>query len=273
VGVGGPKVISSAVDAGSMSRVFGETTRQVLRGLRAVISFLTVLPVGWTEDTVETAARNMELFPLAGAVVGAVAGLSSLVFLTFLPPTVAGLLTLGVLLLLTGLHHTDGLLDFGDGLMLAGSREEKIQAMHDTATGAGGFGLGLVVLLTTAFAISALRASSAPLVLVSAETKAKTAMVMAAGLGRSANPGLGRQFIEGMHGKNRVVKMALPAAFALAVGLVASGAVGVLSVLGGFAASAVLIQVSDRHFGGLTGDVFGAMNDIARMAALLVIVA
>lgn len=245
----------------------------MLKALRAVLSFLTVLPVGRSEDTLETAARRMELFPLAGVVVGGIAGLSGFVFLTFLPPAVAGVLTLGVLLLVTGLHHTDGLLDFGDGLMKVGSEEEKIQAMHDTATGAGGFGLGLVVLLTTAFAVSALRASAAPLVLVSAETTAKTAMVLAAGLGRSASPGLGRQFIEGMHGRNSVARMALPAAFALTVGFVASGLVGVLSVLAGFSALLVLLPLAQRHFGGLTGDVFGAINDISRMVALLVVIA
>jgi adenosylcobinamide-GDP ribazoletransferase len=245
----------------------------MLKGLRAVLSFLTVLPVGWSDDTLETAAKNMELFPLAGVVVGGIAGLSGFAFLTFLPPAVGGLLTLGVLLLVTGLHHTDGLLDFGDGLMRVGSREEKIQAMHDTATGAGGFGLGLVVLLTTAFAVSALRASGAPLALVSAETTAKTAMVLAAGLGRSANPGLGRQFVESMHGRGRAARMALPVAFALAVGFVASGAVGVLSAAGGLAALVVLLPVSQRHFGGLTGDVFGAINDISRMVALLVFIA
>ena len=46
--------------------------------------------------------------------------------------------SLALLLWMTGLHHTDGLLDFGDGVMVHGTAEHKIEVMHDQLTGAGG---------------------------------------------------------------------------------------------------------------------------------------
>lgn len=244
----------------------------VFKGLKAVIAFLTIFPVTVAQDSLETAARYMPFFPLVGLAVGAIAGLAGLIFLTLFPAIIAGLFTLGVLLAITGLHHTDGLLDFGDGLMRKGSREEKLEAMRDTTTGAGGFGLGLIVLLITAFSISSLRAVNAPLVIASAETTAKASMVLAARMGRSASPGLNSAFIETMHGKQRESRTVLPALFALLIGLISAGFLGLLGVIAGFVATVIVVSISQRHFGGLTGDVFGAINDIARMVALLAIV-
>ena len=62
----------------------------------------------------------------------------------FLPDIVAGALVFALLLWMTGLHHTDGLLDFGDGVMAHGTPEHKIDVMHDQLTGAGGLSLGIL---------------------------------------------------------------------------------------------------------------------------------
>jgi len=54
-----------------------------------------------------------------------VAGVFGWVTLQFLPSLVVGALALALLFVVTGLHHTDGLLDFGDGIMVHGSFEKK----------------------------------------------------------------------------------------------------------------------------------------------------
>ena len=40
--------------------------------------------------------------------------------------------------LMTGIHHTDGLADFADGLMTKGSKEKKRKAMKDLSVGSAG---------------------------------------------------------------------------------------------------------------------------------------
>jgi adenosylcobinamide-GDP ribazoletransferase len=213
----------------------------------------------------------MPFFPLAGLGIGVLAGISNLLFLSLLPPLVAGLLTLGVLFVVTGLHHVDGLLDFGDGIMCKGSPERKLEAMRDKMTGAGGFGWGLIILLTTALLISSLRATMALFVLASAETTAKASMILAAAIGRSASPGMNRPFIDAMHGGHRLSRMLPPLIFALGVGWLVAGFVGGLSVIVGYASTMLIIWLSGRNFGGLTGDVLGAINEVSRMASLLVL--
>lgn len=211
----------------------------------------------------------MPLFPLVGLGIGISAGVVAFSLSQLLPPLIVGLLTLGALLLLTGLHHTDGLLDFGDGLMCKGSREQKIGAMRDTVTGVGGHSLGLVILLTTAFAISSFQPSEALSTVAVSETAAKASMVLAAGVGKSASPGLNTPFIDAMHGRLRALRVFVPLATVLVVGFSWTGYAGVASAIAGFLATLLLVRISAGHFGGLTGDVFGAINEIARLAALV----
>src|SRR3989304_129210 len=128
----------------------------MLRELKNLFAFLTVLPLRMDENCLVDSARFMFLFPLVGAFIGLIAGLFGWVTFFFLPGLVVGGLVLGMLLLLTGLHHTDGLLDFGDGVMAHGSPERKIEVMHDQFTGAGGLTLGVMTFLVTAFSIAEL---------------------------------------------------------------------------------------------------------------------
>ena len=110
----------------------------VVKQLKNLLSFLTVFPVPMDEDMLTDCARNMWAFPLIGALLGLLAGLFGWVTYYFLPDLVAGALVLAILLWMTGLHHMDGLLDFGDGVMAHGTPEHKIEVMHDQLTGAGG---------------------------------------------------------------------------------------------------------------------------------------
>src|SRR3990170_5358202 len=128
----------------------------MLKELKNLIAFLTIIPVGMDSDWLMDAANYMFLFPAIGALIGLLAGLLAWVLFRVLPNLVVGILALGFILLVTGLHHIDGLLDFGDGIMYQGTPEKKIEIMHDQQTGAGGLTLGLISMLTTAFCIAGL---------------------------------------------------------------------------------------------------------------------
>jgi adenosylcobinamide-GDP ribazoletransferase len=183
------------------------------------------------------------------------------------------MLTLGLLLLITGLHHTDGLLDFGDGVMYQGPPEEKIEVMHDQRTGAGGLVLGLVILLTTAFCIAGLESSIVVQSLIVSEVSAKLAMVAGAWVGKSAHEGMNTFFVNAMRGQHRKLRLAVALAISFGITLPLMGVPGYIAVITGLIASFIMVEVSRRHFGGVTGDVMGAMNDISRMVSLIAILA
>jgi len=245
----------------------------MLKEIKNVVAFLTVVPVGMDKDCLTDAATCMFLFPMVGAFIGLSAGLIAWLLLHALPAIVAGILTLGFILLITGLHHTDGLLDFGDGIMYQGPPERKIEIMHDQQTGAGGLTMGLITLLTTAFCIGGLKANIVIQSLIVSEVSAKLAMVIGAWVGRSAHMGMNTYFIDAMHGRYRNLRLttALVISFGIAIPLLRI--VGFTAVVVGLVTALIMVGVSNKHFKGVTGDVMGAMNELARMVSLVVILA
>jgi len=245
----------------------------MLKEIRNLFAFLTVLPVGMDKDFLMDAAEYMPLFPLVGAFIGSLGGIFAWLLFHILPELIAGMLTLGLLLLITGLHHTDGLLDFGDGVMYHGPPEKKIEAMHDQRTGAGGLTLGLLTLSTTAFSIAGLSPGIIIQSLIVSEASAKLAMVIEAFFGKSAHRGMNTYFVEAMHGRHRRLRLltALIVSFGIAITLL--WIPGLIAAITGLATGLIMIRVSNGHFGGVTGDVMGATNDLTRMASLITILA
>ncbi|MDD1718762.1 MAG: adenosylcobinamide-GDP ribazoletransferase, partial [Methanoregulaceae archaeon] len=116
-----------------------------MKSIRSLLQFCTILPLGEHADFDQFACRSY-LYPIAGYVIGGLTAL--LVFWVRDPPIAAGLAIASVLIL-SGCHHFDGLLDLGDGLMAHGSREKRISALTDRQIGAGGVAAGIIILLLT----------------------------------------------------------------------------------------------------------------------------
>ena len=114
---------------------------------------------------------------------------------------IVSLLVVASLAVVTGIHHTDGLADFADGLMTRGSKEKKLKAMKDVATGSAGI---VSVVLYIVGAIIALSLSSGfelfKIILLS-EILAKFSMVLMASLGNSATIGSNSPFVHMMKDK------------------------------------------------------------------------
>lgn len=232
------------------------------------------------KDLLTDCARNMWAFPFIGAFLGLLAGLFSLVTFRFLPDIVAGALVFALLLWMTGLHHTDGLLDFGDGVMAHGTPEHKIDVMHDLLTGAGGLSLGILTMLITALAVGSLGVPvgrwNVPLVfpaIIVVEMCAKLSMVVAAWAGKSIHQGMNSPFLEAMHGRggNWRLIAALAISFAVAVPLLRWA--GVFIVVAAVMTGLVMVAVAHKHFNGVTGDVFGATNELTRLVCAVVLLA
>ncbi len=245
----------------------------MLKEVKNLLSFLTIIPLRLDKDCLNDAAKTMFLFPLVGAFIGLLAGLFGWVTSCFLPSLVVGALVLGLLLLITGLHHTDGLLDFGDGIMAQGSAERKIAIMHDQLTGAGGLSLGIITFLTTAFSIAELNRSVIIQGVIVAEVSAKLAMVVGAWAGNAVHQGMSSAFLEAMHSKKGAARLivALLISFGIAIPLL--WLAGAFTVVVAIMASLVMVGISHRHFKGVTGDVLGETTELVRMVSLIALLA
>jgi adenosylcobinamide-GDP ribazoletransferase len=253
----------------------------MLKEIKNLFAFLTILPLRMDKDCLADCARFMFLFPLVGAFLGLLAGAFGWVASLFLPVLVVGALALGLLLLLTGLHHTDGLLDFGDAVMYHGTAERKIEIMHDQLTGAGALALAVMTYLVSALALAEL--GSFPFAglgngmmiagLVVVELSAKMSMVVGAWAGNAVHQGMSSTFLEAMHGRNGNIRLAAALGICFAVAVPLLWFEGFMTVMVAMLTALIMVAISQRHFKGVTGDVLGATNELTRMTCLIVLLA
>jgi adenosylcobinamide-GDP ribazoletransferase len=251
----------------------------VVKELRNLFSFLTIFPITMDKDMLTDCARYMWVFPLIGAFIGLLAGVFGWAVYHFLPGIVVGGLVLALLMLIAGLHHTDGLLDFGDGVMAHGTAEHKIEVMHDQLTGAGGLTLGIMTMLITALAIGQLNNSSVGLLnlsliiggIIVIELSAKLSMVIMAWAGKSVHEGMNSPFLDAMHGGKGDLRLVLGLIISLAIALPLLRWAGIFVVSAAVITGLIMTAIAQRNFNGVTGDVFGATNEITRLVCVIVL--
>ncbi len=237
-----------------------------------MLGFFTVLPLsraGSLEDT----ARACWLLPLVAVLLGGMEGLAGWGSLELFGQPVAAAVILAAALLLTGLHHTDGLADLGDSLMVHGDPVRRIEVLKDRTMGAGAAGaLILTYLITWAALLQILslsRGANIVWAIMMAEASARLSLIVVASVARPSHDGSGRIFLEQMRGWRSAMALGLSLG---ALALLAAG----LSLLSALTAASAAIAVGlalaaagRRWFGGSGGDILGASVELGRMAALL----
>ena len=240
----------------------------MLKEIGSVFSFLTIIPT--SNANLETIAKFMYVFPIVGIVIGLIVGgfgygLSE----TGIEPLIVGLLVVALTAIITGIHHTDGLADFADGLMVKGTKQQKISAMKDVTTGTSGivavvlYFIGMIIALSLTNGLDLLKG------ILFAEIIAKFSMVLMASIGRSAALGSNSPFVSLMKDKK---KLAIAAIITLIPLIIFGGNVGMIMFGVGITITLFLVGLASRSFGGITGDVLGATNELTRLATILAFV-
>lgn len=239
----------------------------MFRVFSSVFSFLTIIPSN--NGNLETIAKHMYLFPIVGIAIGLIVGGIGTGLSLFLDPLIVGLLVTLSLVIITGLHHTDGLGDFADGLMAKGTKEKKLAAMKDIATGSGGIVAIVLYLMGLLVAISLLKGNDLFVSILLSEIVAKFSMVLMASIGQSAAIGSNSPFMESMKDRKKL----LLAGIITLIPVLAIGGIEGAYIFGAVVGITLfLVALSQRCFGGITGDILGATNEITRLSSLLIFV-
>jgi len=239
----------------------------LLKQIGSVFSFLTIIPT--SNSDLNSIAKNMYLFPLVGIVIGLVIGSLGFGLSLYLEPLVVSLVVVASLAVITGIHHTDGLADFADGLMTKGTKEKKRKAMKDLSVGSAGifsivlYAIGMIIALSFSSGMELFK------IILLSEIMAKFSMVLMAGLGNSASIGSNSPFIDSMKDKKRL----LIAGIITIIPLIVIGEMnGMIVFASGIIVTLFLVGLSTKSFGGITGDVMGASNELTRLSSLLIFV-
>ncbi|MGP4011033.1 adenosylcobinamide-GDP ribazoletransferase [Streptomyces sp. 4N124] len=251
-----------------------------LHGPRFAFGTLSVLPVKVTRWDRGAARGGMVWAPSVGGVVGgAAAGVGLLLLLLGAAPLLAAVATVAMPAVLTRGLHLDGLADTADGLGSGKPAEDALRIMKQSDIGPFGVITLVFVLLAQVAALAEAYdgswARGAFAAVVSA-TVGRLALTTAARAGvPAARPeGLGAA-VAGVVPVRGAVLVAL-AVTGLAAGVGAAfGAYGVVqagaAVVLALSAAELLLRHCVRRFGGVTGDVFGGLEETAATAALVVL--
>ncbi|MGP3771752.1 adenosylcobinamide-GDP ribazoletransferase [Streptomyces sp. SDT5-1] len=243
-----------------------------MHGIRFAFGTLTVLRVKVTRWDRDTARVGMLCAPLAGLVVGLAAAAVG-VALTFLGanPLLAAVAAVAVPAALTRGLHLDGLADVADGLGSGKPADDALRIMKQSDIGPFGV-LTLVLALLAQVAVLADRFGQswwhgAVAATVSAVT-ARLALTLASRRGvPAARPeGLGAAVAETV--SPRAALLVAVAVVALCAALSVQAA---LAVVLGCAAAELLSRRCVSRFGGVTGDVFGALAETAATTSLVIL--
>lgn len=237
------------------------------------MSLLSRLPVETMYKIPDTAwagqARAVWAFPLVGALLGVIAAGAGWVALSFgLSVWIAAGLVLATLIVTTGAMHEDGLADCADGFWGADTVKRRLEIMKDSQIGTYGvlalilvtglrwlgYGLLLGQGIGALIAIAALSRGAIPAVMVALPH------ARAGGLSRT----VGRP--------DR--KMALiGAGLGFGIAVICLGWAALPAALVGAVAAITVALIARRKINGQTGDVLGAVQQIAELAVILVLIA
>jgi adenosylcobinamide-GDP ribazoletransferase len=248
---------------------YADTLQKLIADLRIGLSLCTRLPLGPAAPVGEgDVARASWTLPIAGLMVG-LAG--TLVYwlairLNVAPPPAAAL-TLATTLLLTGAMHEDGLADTADGLG-GRTREQKLEIMRDSRIGTfGACALAISLLLRWSTIADIAEPRYVALALISAHVAARAclpAFMRLVPLARSDGLSSGAGSPPG----SSVVAALLLGALCLLFSFGLTGTVVALLMLA--LVGILLARIATKQFGGQTGDVLGAMEQIGEAAILLI---
>jgi adenosylcobinamide-GDP ribazoletransferase len=235
-----------------------------LFAIKSGFGWLSTIPVGISMEGIDALMTHVYVFPFIGLVLGVIFGIWSWLVSRVLPVELAAIAIIIVIYKLCGINHIDGLADFGDGIVAHGPIENKVKAMKDLNLGTGGV-IFLMVLIISYFAIiSNMPILLMPLAMVASEVSAKQSMVTFSAFSVSLQKGFGQIMIE----KTDKRKFLISLIFASLFSVVILGPLGLVALAASQVMAIYLIDIAKKKFGGSTGDVIGAANEISRGIAL-----
>lgn len=238
-----------------------------MRAFRVALGFLTILPVAPRQQSERAFVASRAFFSLVGLLLGGVLAGLDLLLRQALPIELVGALLLAALVVTTRALHLEGFMDACDGLLGGHTPEERLKIMRDPHVGAFAVGGGICLVLAKWAGLVALPPSArlAGLLLFPCLSRWGMSAAMAwfpyareQGLGSAFGAGRGRW------------QLLVGGAVALGASLLLAGGAGALLLATATALAWLLGRWMSGPLGGLTGDTYGAINELLEVAVLVV---
>jgi adenosylcobinamide-GDP ribazoletransferase len=243
----------------------------VLRTFLFAWQFLTAIPLSRsTHDAKpEELAASMSWYPLVGCLLGVLLVGADLLLARIFSPQVTSLVLMLLLICITRGLHQDGLADMVDGLAGGRTAQARLAIMRDGRIGAIG-ATGLFLSLGLRYAgLNTLPVGEHIALLIGMPVVGRWAMVMGAFHATYARSeeGLAKPFLAHLSWKHLC-------AATITAGLVLALLVGPWAALCCLLIGTALVRLTTawfhRMFGGVTGDLLGATNEVAEILFIVI---
>lgn len=235
----------------------------------SALQFLTTLPVPQRYQIYpEKMGHTLVYFPVVGLLIGLILAGIYWLFSLVLPSAVVNVLLIVSLTVITGALHLDGFIDTCDGLAGAKSVEARWAAMHDSR--AGGIGvIGVCLLILVKYiTLNSIPDSLLIMTLIIMPVISRWVMVYAIFAYPYAQcSNLGKLFKQGVGWQGLLVASLLTLAIVASIAKLA----GIALMLGAWIITVLAATYFRRKFAGLTGDTYGAINELAEVFVLILI--
>lgn len=238
------------------------------------LQFLTRIYIAkQTEWSPESFGRSVKFFPLVGGIIGIILVICNQVFAEYLPllgfympPHVLTILLILINVLLTGGLHCDGFMDTMDGIFSGRSKERMLEIMKDSRVGANGVMAFVLLVLLKWSLILEMSPLLVPSALFVMPILGRFSMVVGITVFPYARmDGIGKAFAQ-YAGKYALYSSAAFTLLLIAlIGKQAILSLGIVSLC-----TMLLARYVTNLLGGLTGDVYGALSEMAEIIVLFV---
>ncbi len=241
--------------------------KQPLGRFLAALRFLTIISIPWWREVEpEELGRSAGYFPVIGLIIGLILVGLNWLFGLILPSVVVNALLLVFMVVISGALHLDGFADTCDGIAGHRTVEERWEVMRDSRV--GGFGLiGVVLLLLVKYvSLNSVPEPSLVMTLVLMSVMSRWAMTYAMFFYPYARPsGLGKAFKQG----TTWLRFTMATIIAVAVAAILAQLIGLALMFFIWVMTLVMAVYFKGKFSGLTGDNYGAINEVAEVGVLI----
>ena len=234
------------------------------------LQFITTLPIkaklNYSEKDI---ASSMLYYPLVGSIIGFILVVSNILLSKFIPEPIVNILLLIIWITLSGGIHLDGLADSFDGLFGGKNKKRILEIMKDSSIGVYGVLALVLIILLKYVLLFELPIQDKNSILIIVPTLSRLAMVLAVyNFPYARKEGFGKAYK--LYLKSKHVLFAFLWTIIISITLLFWQSIFliIIAILSTFLISKYITNKID----GLTGDNYGAINEIIEIVSLLILI-
>jgi adenosylcobinamide-GDP ribazoletransferase len=229
--------------------------------------FLTRIPMPWIVFELDSLSRAAKFFPLVGLVIGGSAALLQKLLLHHLPRPLVALVVLVYFVLITGGFHEDGLADTADGFGGGWNRDQILVILKDSRIGSYGATALILSLLARYVLLVELPVEHFAAYVISAHVLSRWSSLLLSYVLPPAREqdGQGARIAK----LTTLSSLIIGSIFSAAIVAIALHSLSIAPLVSILLVTGLSGWLYYRKIGGVTGDCFGATNQLAEIAVYL----